>query len=139
MLNFVKKFFVFKNKKSGLIKDDEINAITDEQAKEFLKQLPVESLLDLTRNINEIYLQKGLFRQIDGFIACIGKPGQGKSSLCSAYYKVYYGINKEIFSISSSTTSFTKGLWILNKEKDKKLNKILLKILLMLKDFKLMI
>ena len=65
MLNFVKKFFVFKNKKSGLIKDDEINAITDEQAKEFLKQLPVESFLDLTRNINEIYLQKGLFRQID--------------------------------------------------------------------------
>ena len=115
MLNFVKKFFVFKNKKSGLIKDDEINAITDEQAKEFLKQLPVESLLDLTRNINEIYLQKGLFRQIDGFIACIGRPGQGKSSLCSAYYKIFYGIDKEIFSISNSTLSFTKGLWILKE------------------------
>ena len=115
MLNFVKKFFVFKNKKSGLIKDDEINAITDEQAKEFLKQLPVESFLDLTCNINEIYLQKGLFRQIDGFIACIGKPRQGKSSLCSAYYKIFYGIDKEIFSISNSSLSFTKGLWILKE------------------------
>ena len=74
MLNFVKKFFVFKNKKLS---------ISNELAKEFLKQLSVGSLLDLTRNINEIYLQKGLFRQIDGFIASIGKPGQGKSSLCS--------------------------------------------------------
>ena len=64
--------------------------------KEFLNKLPVESLIDLNRNINEIYLQKGLFRQIDGFIACIGKPGQGKSSLCSAYYKIFYGIYKEI-------------------------------------------
>ena len=68
------------------------------------------SLLDLTGNINEIYLQKGLFRQIDGFIASIGKPGQGKSSLCSSYYKIFYGIYKEIFSISNSTLSFTKGL-----------------------------
>ena len=119
MLSFVKKFFVFKSKKSGpvtgLIKDEEINAISDEEAKEFLNQLPVESLIDLNRNINEIYLQKGLFRQINGFIACIGKPGEGKSSLCSAYYKIFYGIDKEIFSISNSTLSFTKGLWILKE------------------------
>ena len=39
--------------------------------------------------MNEIYLQKGLFRQIDGFIAFIGKPGQGKSSLCLAYIKYF--------------------------------------------------
>ena len=73
MLNFVKKFYIFSNKKSGpvtgLIKDEEIYAISDEEAKEFLKKLPVESLLDLNRSMNEIYLQKGLFRQIDGFIA----------------------------------------------------------------------
>lgn len=39
--------------------------------------------------MNEIYLQKGLFRQKDGFIAFIGKPGQGKSPLCSAYIKYF--------------------------------------------------
>jgi len=114
-LNFVKKFYVFSKKHSGNIKDDEINAISDEEAKKFLEKLPVESLLDLNRSINEIYLQKGLFRQIDGFIACIGRPGQGKSSLCSAYYKIFYGIDKEIFSISDSLLSFTKGLWILKE------------------------
>ena len=52
---------------------------------------------------------------MDGFVACVSKPGQGKSSLCSAYYKIFYGIDKEIFSISNSTLSFTKGLWILKE------------------------
>ena len=117
MLNFVKQLLILqkKNDKNGFIKHEEIDAISDEEAKEFLTKLPMESLIDLNRNINEIYLQKGLFRQIDGFIACIGKPGQGKSSLCSAYYKIFYGIEKEIFSISNSTLSFTKGLWILKE------------------------
>ena len=122
LLKYVKKFFQFEKNKSekkgalaGLIKDEEIEEIPDEVAIEFLNKLPVESLIDLNRNINEIYLQKGLFRQIDGFIACIGRPGQGKSSLCSAYYKIFYGIDKEIFSISNSTLSFTKGLWILKE------------------------
>lgn len=66
MLNFIKKFFAFSKKKNtlihGLIKDEEINAIRDEEAKEFLIKLAVESLIDLNRDINEIYLQKGLFR-----------------------------------------------------------------------------
>ena len=39
MLNFVKKFFVFKNKKcdlvTGLIKDDEINLFQMNQQKNF--------------------------------------------------------------------------------------------------------
>ena len=35
------------------------NLRINELAKEFLKQLSVGSLLDLTGNINEIYLQKG--------------------------------------------------------------------------------
>ena len=122
LLKYVKKFFAYEKNKSekkgplaGLIKDAEIEEIPDEVAIDFLTKLPVESLIDLNRNINEIYLQKGLFRQIDGFIACIGRPGQGKSSLCSAYYKIFYGIDKEIFSISNSTLSFTKGLWILKE------------------------
>ena len=57
MLNFIKKIFVSKKKNTlinGLIKDDEINAITDEEAKEFLNKLTVESLIDLNRDINEI-------------------------------------------------------------------------------------
>ena len=128
MLGFVKKFLVFVRKnKDGTIKDEEINAITDEEAKEFLTKLSVDSLIDLGKKIGEIYLSQGLLSQFDGFIACIGKPGQGKSSLCSAYYKVYYGINKEIFSISSSTTSFTKGLWILKKEERQKIKQNIIK------------
>ena len=128
MLGFVKKFLVFVRKnKDGTIKDDEINAISDEEAREFLTKLSVDSLIDLGKKIGEIYLSQGLLSQFDGFIACIGRPGQGKSSLCSAYYKVYYGINKEIFSISSSTTSFTKGLWILKKEERQKIKQNIIK------------
>ena len=114
MLSFVKKFLAFaKKNKDYALKDEEINAITDEEAKEFLKTISVDSLIDLSRKIGEIYLSKDLLSQFDGFIACIGKPGHGKSSLCSAYYKVFYGINKEVFSISKSWSCSTKGLWII--------------------------
>ena len=131
MLSFVKKFLAFvKKNKDGTIKNEEINAISDEEAKEFLKTISVDSLIDLSRKIGEIYLSKDLLSQFDGFIACIGKPGQGKSSLCSAYYKVFYGINKEIFSISNSPTSFTsftKGLWILKREERQKIKQNIIK------------
>ena len=90
MLSFVKKFLAFVNKnKYYAMKHEEINVITDEEAKEFLKTISVDSLIDLSRKIGEIYLSKDLLGQFDGFIVCIGKPGQGKSSLCSAYYKVF--------------------------------------------------
>ena len=108
MLNFVKNLLIIEKKKdktnNGSNKDDEINTISDEEAKDFLTKLNMESIIDLNRNINEIYLRKELFEDINGFIACIGKPG-----LCSAYYKVFYGINKEIFSISKSWSCSTKG------------------------------
>ena len=104
-----------KKDKNGFIKDEEIDAISDEEAKEFLTKLPMESLIDLNRNINEIYLRKELFKNKNGFIACIGGPGQGKSPLCSAYYKIFYGIDKEIFSISNSSLFYTKGLWIMKE------------------------
>ena len=128
MLSFVKKFLVFVRKnKDGTIKDEEINAISDEEAKEFLTKLSVDSLIDLGKKIGEIYLSQGLLSQFDGFIACIGRPGQGKSSLCSAYYKVFYGINKEIFSISNASSSFTKGLWILKNEERQKIKQNIIK------------
>jgi hypothetical protein len=53
-----------------------------------------------------------------GYIACIGPPSAGKSSLCNAFYNTLYGINKELFYISNSALSFTKALWIL-KEREK--------------------
>jgi hypothetical protein len=116
MIKFLIKFLVFeKNNKNGLIKDDDINSITDKEARKFMDELQVESPLDLNCEENQIYLQKRLLKQIDIFIAFISRPGQGKSSLCSAFYKVLYGLNREIFSISNSTLSFTKGLWILKQ------------------------
>ena len=61
LLKYVKKFFAFEKQKSekkspvtGLINDEEIDEIPDEVAKEFLTKLPVESLIDLNRDINEI-------------------------------------------------------------------------------------
>ena len=53
-----------------------------------------------------------------GYIACVGCPGQGKSSLCNAFYKTLYGIDKELFYVKNQTLSFTKGMWIL-KEREK--------------------
>ena len=70
MISFVKKFLVFEKKnKSSDIKNEDIDAISDNEAKEYLKKMPVESLLDLNRKKEEIYLQKGLFIQFDGFIS----------------------------------------------------------------------
>lgn len=114
---YVKKLIVYLKKKGGKIDDDEINSISDIEAEEYLEKCPIDSLIDLNRG--DIYLQKGLFLTIDGFIACIGKPGQGKSSLCSAFYKTLYGLNKEIFSIADSKLTFTKGLWII-KERERR-------------------
>jgi hypothetical protein len=91
------------------------NSITDKEARKFMDELQVESPLDLNCEENQIYLQKRLLKQIDIFIVFISRPGQGKSSLCSAFYKVLYGLNREIFSISNSTLSFTKGLWTLKQ------------------------
>ena len=87
----------------------------------------MESLIDLNRNINEIYLRKELFKNKNGFIACIGNPGQGKSSLCSAYYKIFYGIDKEIFSISNSSLWYTKGLWIMKESIRKSIKENIIK------------
>ena len=116
MISFVKKFLVFEKKnKNSDIKNEVIDAISDNEAKEYLKKMPVDSLWDLNRKKEEIYLQKGLFIQFDGFISWLGKPGQGKSSLFSAYYKIFYSIVSEIFSISNSSLSFRKGLWILKQ------------------------
>ena len=69
MISFVKKFLAFDKTKSSDIKNEDIDAISDNEAKEYLKKMPVESLLDLNRKKEEIYLQKGLFIQFDGFIS----------------------------------------------------------------------
>ena len=70
MISFVKKFLAFEKKnKSKDIKNEDIDAISDNEAKEYLKKMPVESLLDLNRKKEEICLQKCLFIQFDGFIA----------------------------------------------------------------------
>jgi len=47
MISFVKKFLAFEKKnKSKDIKNDDIDAISDNEDKEYLKKMPVESLLD---------------------------------------------------------------------------------------------
>ena len=128
MIKFLIKFLVFeKNNRNGLFKDDDINSITDKEARKFMDELHVESPLDLNCEENQIYLQKRLLKQIDIFIVFISRPGQGKSSLCSAFYKVLYGLNREIFSISNSTLSFTKGLWILKQRERKNIRQNIFK------------
>ena len=43
------------------------------------------------------------------------------------------------FEMSSSTSSYTKGIWILKEEERKKIPQKLIEIYWMLKDFRLMI
>ena len=119
MLKFVKKLIIFSKTKKGLIREDEIKSVSDKEATEFLEKMPIESLIDLDKiEKDEIFLRKDILNLKDGYIACIGPPSAGKSSLCNAFYKTLYGINKELFYVSNSTLSFTKGLWIL-KEREK--------------------
>ena len=99
---------VFNKKLDGNITDVENNSISDKEAEEFLENCPIDSLIDLKLKTNGIYLKKGLFSSIDGFISYIRRPGQGKLSLRLAFYKILYGLNKEIFSVLIAKLSFTK-------------------------------
>ena len=115
----LKNLLSIQKHKKGLIREDEINSVTDKEATEFLEKMPIESLIDLEKiEKDEIFLLKDILNSNHGYIACIGQPSAGKSSLCIAFYKTLYGINKELFYISNSALSFTKGLWIL-KEREK--------------------
>ena len=90
-----KKIFVFSQKKNRNITDQEINLISDKDARKFWEELPVESLIDLEkieREGNETFIRKGIFNSRDDFIACIGRPGECKISLCLAFYKSLYMI-----------------------------------------------
>ena len=40
-----------------------------------LENYPIESLIEFDRKEDEIYIQKNVFSVVDGFIACIGRPG----------------------------------------------------------------
>ena len=115
-MDFVKKLIAFNKKQNVKITKDEINSISDKEAEIFLENCPIDSLIDLKRE--GIYLKKELFSLINGFIACIGAPKQGKSSLCSGLYKTLYGLDKEIFTVSNSYFRFTKGLWVI-KQREK--------------------
>lgn len=119
---WVKKLFVFSQKKSRNITDKEIYLISDKDARKFWEKLPVDSWIDLEKiekEGNETFIRKGIFNSRDGFIACIGRPGECKISLCSACYKSLYDIIKEVFVISNAKLSFAKGLWII-KEKERR-------------------
>ena len=81
--------------------------------------MPIESLIYLEKiEKDEIFLRKDILNSNHGYIACVGHPGQGKSSLFNAFYKTLYGINKELFYVNNSFCSFTKGILIL-KEREK--------------------
>lgn len=80
----------------------------------------MESLIDLEkieREGNETFIRKGIFNSRDDFIAFIIRPGECKISLCLAFYKSLYDINKDAFIIPNAKLSFAKGLWII-KEKE---------------------
>ena len=91
MLKFVKKLIIHSKTKEGLIREDEISSVSDKEATEFLEKMPIESLIDLEKiEKDEIFLRKDILNPNHGYIACVGKPGQGKSSLCNAFYKTLY-------------------------------------------------
>ena len=119
MLRFVKILIIFSKTKNGNYSEDEIKSVSDKDASEFLEKMPIESLIDLEKiEKDEIFLRKDILNSNHGYIACIGQPSAGKTSLCNAFYKTLYGINKELFYVTNSFCSFTKGMWIL-KEREK--------------------
>ena len=86
-MKFVKKLIIYSKTKKGLIREDEINSVTDKEATEFLEKMSIESLIDLEKiEKDEIFLRKDILNSNHGYIACIGPPSAGKSSLCNAFY-----------------------------------------------------
>jgi len=114
------------NKKTVLGEKDSMEVIRQK----YLEKLPLNSLIDLEKidiEGNQTFIRKGIFNSRDGFIACIGRPGEGKSSLCSAFYKSLYGVNEEVFSISNAKLSFTKGLWTIKEKERRKIEQNIVK------------
>ena len=119
-MEFIKKLVIFWKTKKGNISEDEIKSVSDKEAVEFLDKIPIESLIDFEKlEKKEIFLRKDILNSKNGYIACVGSPSYIKNSLCNAFYKILYGINKDLFYITNSFWFLTEGLWIL-KEREKK-------------------
>ena len=69
---------------------------------------------------NKIFIKKDIFQNVKQFISCLGNTGSGKSSFSSNYYKKLFNVKNDYFEISSQSTSFTKGIWMISdKERSK--------------------
>ena len=70
---------------------------------------------------NKCHLKKNIIENVNASIGVLGPPGAGKSSFCNAYYKIRFNTNKMFFEMSSSTSSYTKGIWMLKEEERMKI------------------
>ena len=70
---------------------------------------------------NKCHLKKDIIENVNASIGVLGPPGAGKSSFCNAYYKIRFNTNKMFFEMSSSTSSYTKGIWMLKEEERMKI------------------
>ena len=78
--------------------------------------MKVEEITD-----SKCHLKKNVIQYVNSAIGVLGPPGAGKSTLCCAYYLINYNMNEEYFQMSSSSTSFTKGIWILKESERMKI------------------
>ena len=70
---------------------------------------------------NKISIKKELLKSINYFIACLGKPGTGKSAFGSYYYKQLYNVKNDYFEISDALESFTRGIWMISDKERRKI------------------
>lgn len=81
--------------------------------------IKIEELV--TKFDDKIFLKKEPLKYINSFVACIGKPGVGKSTFANNYYKQLYGTKINYFMVSNGSESCTKSIWTLSENERRKI------------------
>ena len=83
-----------------------------------------KGVIELTsQDKDKITVKKELLKSINSFIACLGQPGEGKSTFGSNFYKKLYKVKNDYFESSDGFETFTKGIWMISDEERRKIPK----------------
>ena len=97
-----------------------------------------KGVIELTsQDKDKIKIKKELLKSINSFIACLGQPGEGKSTFGSNFYKILYKVKNDYFESSDGFETFTKGIWMISDEERRKIPKYIYKDFLDVEGFQI--
>ena len=132
-INNEKEIDIFEDTNENFIESEKINYPPINNNIEI--NIGIQQLIENYETENKIKIKKELLKNINCFIACLGPPGSGKSTICSNYYKTLYNVKNDYFESSDENLSFTKGIWLISDSERRKIPKMVIKDLLDVEGF----